>query len=133
MTLNWRHKTGLFLTLVAVGIGLFLDASAKQAVGITLLGIAFSWLIGSLTPRAFGVMFAILLCAVGLYVAADPIWSDWESVQKTASEYDLAIHELQSAVKQAGGTLVNTSRIVTIPESVKRWVRPEQKTQDSFT
>ena len=62
MKLNWRHKAGLFLTLVAVGCGLFLECSAKQAVGIALLGIAFAWLIGSLTPRTLMVTFAILIC-----------------------------------------------------------------------
>ena len=77
MKLNWRHKAGLFLTLVAVGCGLFLECSAKQAVGIALLGIAFAWLIGSLTPRAFSVTFAILICAVGLYVPVAPVWSDF--------------------------------------------------------
>lgn len=74
MKLNWRHKASLFLTLVAVGCGLFLESSAKQAAGIALVGIAFAWLIGSLTPRALVVTFAILICAVGLYVAVAPIW-----------------------------------------------------------
>lgn len=101
MTLNWRHKTGLFLTLVAEGCGLFLEVSAKQAVGITLLGIALSWLIGSLTPRTLGVAFAFLICAVGLYVGAAPVWSDWNSTQTSAAEYDLAISDLQLAIKNA--------------------------------
>ena len=47
MKLNWRHKAGLFPTLVAVGCGLFLESSAKQAVAIALLRISFAWLIGS--------------------------------------------------------------------------------------
>jgi len=41
MKLNSRHGAGLFLTLVAVGCGLFLECSAKQAIGIALLGTAF--------------------------------------------------------------------------------------------
>ena len=101
MTLNWRHKAGLFLTLVAVGCGLFLECSAKQAVGVALIGIAFTWLVGSLTPRTLVVTFEILLCAVGLYVATAPVWSDWNSTQRSVAEYDLAIADLQSAIKGA--------------------------------
>jgi hypothetical protein len=101
MTLNWRHKSGLFFTVVAVGIGLFLECSAKQAVGIALLGIAFAWLIGTLPTRALVATFAILLCAVGLYVGAAPVLSDRDSAQKSAAEYDVAIADLQSAVKGA--------------------------------
>jgi hypothetical protein len=89
MTLNWRHKAGLFLTLVAMGCGLFLELSTKQAVGIALLGIAFSWLIGSLPTLALATTFTILLCAFGLYVAVAPAWSDWNSTRKPIAEYDL--------------------------------------------
>jgi hypothetical protein len=101
MTLNWRHRAGLFFTLVAVGSALYLEVSAKQAVGIALLGIAFPWLVGNLTRRGFIAALGILLCAAGLCLAAAPVWSDWESVQKPASEYDLAVANLQSAVKTA--------------------------------
>lgn len=45
MTLNWRHRSGLFLTL--------------------------------------------MLCALGIYVAVRPVWSDWNSTQKSIAEYDL--------------------------------------------
>lgn len=73
MKLNWRHKAGLFLTGMALGCGLFLEVSAKQAAGIALIGFALSWLFGSLTPRTLGVAFAILICAVGLFVAVSPV------------------------------------------------------------
>jgi hypothetical protein len=124
MTLNWRHKAGLFLTVVAVGSGLYLELSVKQAVGIALIGVAFSWLIGSLTPRVLRVAFAILICAIGLNVGAAPVWSNWESIQTPASEYDLAIGELQSAVKSAA--CPTEGCIVTVPDSVQNWLRPGQ-------
>lgn len=181
MTLNWRHKAGLFLTLVAVGCGLFLDLSAKQAVGIALLGIAFSWLIGSLSARVLTAAFAIVLCGVGLYLAVYPVWSDRQSTTKSIVEYDVAMDDFQYAIKTApipippdatigkpsvdynalakkyGGTTDRNpdidwskystpathlaigvakgqeqTRTVTVPETVKRWVRPEQKTRNWF-
>lgn len=46
MQLNRRHKVGLFLTIVIVGTGLVLDAGAKESVGIGLLRLAATWLIG---------------------------------------------------------------------------------------
>lgn len=46
MQLNRRHKVGLFLTIVIVGTGLVLDAGAKESVGMGLLGLAATWLIG---------------------------------------------------------------------------------------
>ncbi len=47
MQLNRRHKVGLFLTIIIVGTGLVLDAGVKESVGIGLLGLAATWLIGS--------------------------------------------------------------------------------------
>jgi hypothetical protein len=121
MTLNWRRKAGLFLTLVAEGCGLSLDVSAKQAVGIGLLGIAFSWLVGSLTPRTLGVAFAVSVCALGLWVAISPVWSDWNYTQKSAAEYDVAISDLQAAVKNAGAipTKAAPTRTIPIPNGAK--------------
>jgi hypothetical protein len=151
MTLNWRHQASLFLTVVAVGMGLFLECSAKQAVGITLLGIAFSWLIGALSPRALVATFAILLCAVGLYVAVAPVWSDRNSVQRSAAEYDVAIADLQSEVSRidlSAGLVPKSGKVsipplppgfvldrpVTIPDSVQSWICPEQRSAgDWFT
>src|SRR5215472_11481060 len=101
MTLNWRYRVGLFLTGMAMGCGLFLEVSGKQAAGIALIGVALSWLIGSLTSSTLGVSLAISVCALGLYVAVSPVWSDWNSTQKSAAEYYVAIGELQAAVKTA--------------------------------
>ncbi len=50
MQLNRRHKAGLFLTVVAVGVSLLLDATAKVVVGIAFLSLAATWLIASI-PR----------------------------------------------------------------------------------
>jgi hypothetical protein len=45
--LNRRHKTALCATLVCVGLILLLGGGVRAAVGIGLLGIAFSWAFGS--------------------------------------------------------------------------------------
>ena len=46
-TLNRRHRAGLCATLVCVGLILLLGGGVRPAVGIGLLGIAFSWALGS--------------------------------------------------------------------------------------
>jgi hypothetical protein len=51
LQLNARHKVGVFLTIVVVGTGLLLDVSAKGAVGIGMLGLAATWLLGGLRLR----------------------------------------------------------------------------------
>jgi hypothetical protein len=45
--MNRRHKVGLFLTTVIIGAALLLDVSAKESVGIALLGLAATWLVGN--------------------------------------------------------------------------------------
>jgi hypothetical protein len=51
MQINRRHKVGLFLTTVIVGAALLLDVSAKESVGIALLGLAATWLVGNVRLR----------------------------------------------------------------------------------
>jgi hypothetical protein len=46
-TLNRRHKSALCATLICVGFILLLGGSVRAAVGITLLGVAFSWALGA--------------------------------------------------------------------------------------
>lgn len=55
--------------MIAAGISLILDATVKQTAGVVLLGLAASWLIGSLGAR--GLLFASSLAlASGLFSAA---------------------------------------------------------------
>jgi len=147
MIRNWRYRIGLFLTGMAVGCGLLLDVSLKQAFGIALIGVTLSWLIGDLAPRVLGFALAVVMCAVGLYLAASPVWSEWESAQKSAAEYDVAIDGLQTAVKNApildftkaepvhavdtpvhvvDPIPLSPTRIVKIPGSTLNWLRPEE-------
>jgi hypothetical protein len=51
MQLNRRHKVGLFITVVILGAGLLLDVSAKESVGIGLLGLAATWLVGNMNLK----------------------------------------------------------------------------------
>jgi hypothetical protein len=62
-TLNRRHKTALCATLICVGLILLLGVGIRAAVGVGLLGIAFSWALGSnyrLVHWLF-VVFGVLL------------------------------------------------------------------------
>jgi hypothetical protein len=112
--------------LVAVGSALYLEVSAKQAVGIALLGIAFSWLVGNLTRRGLSAAFGILLCASGFYVVGAPVWSDWNSVKKSAAEYDDAIAALQGEVKAVHPARLvgfdSDEQAVTIPYMIRNWL-----------
>jgi uncharacterized membrane protein YwaF len=55
MPFNRRHKAILFVTLVASGCALLLGAELKEALGSTMLGVAFAWAIGSDTAaRLYG-------------------------------------------------------------------------------
>jgi len=47
MVLNRRHKALLFITLVITGCSLLLGAELKGALGFLILGVAFSWAVGS--------------------------------------------------------------------------------------
>ena len=83
--------------------------------------------------RALSVAFAIGICAVGLYVAAAPVWSDWKSTRASAAEYEIGISDLQYAVKSTfrGANIADFpkgvvfTRFVTIPDSAKNWIRSE--------
>jgi ATP-dependent Zn protease len=59
MQLNRRHKVGLFLTIVIVGAGLLLDVSAKQSVGLALLSLATTWLVGNINLKSKNETFQV--------------------------------------------------------------------------
>jgi hypothetical protein len=141
--LNRRHRTGLFLVLVAAGVSLFLEASAKQTAGAVVLGIAAAWAFGSLGLRMLGLLSCTLVCAVGLGILGVPVWQDWNSYQTSVQDYDSAIAELRDTVANApvytiespdlapsrdlphGARIVSDStRTVEIPEAARKWMRP---------
>ena len=94
--LNRRHKAGLFLVLIAAGLSLLFEASAKQAAGITLLGIAIAWAVGSnsqLVHWVFAALGAVLMLA--------PLCYDWydhhgatKGYKSTVSAFERRIPEL---------------------------------------
>lgn len=99
MTLNRRHKAGLLLALTATGLSLFFELSVKQTAGIAVLGIAVAWFAGSIGIRALGLISAVVIAIFGLYVATAPLGHDWVSVKESATDYDLAIQALSTAVR----------------------------------
>ncbi len=101
LNLYRRHKAGLFLVLVATGLSLFFEASAKQTAGIVLLGVAATWLLGSLSLRTLGLASCSLACALGLFIAVFPLHQQWVSTIASAAEYDFALAEIRAAVARA--------------------------------
>jgi hypothetical protein len=63
----------LFFVLVATGIGLFLEASAKQTAGVVLLGLAATWFFGSVGLPTLRLVLSLTACFVGICLAAVPI------------------------------------------------------------
>src|SRR5208337_814724 len=99
--LNRRHKAGLFLVLVATGLSLFFEASAKQTAGIVLLGSAATWFFGSVRPRTLGlIILASTACCAGLYLML-PVWEEREFYYVQAAEYDQALLGIREAVAEA--------------------------------
>ena len=54
--LNRRHKTVLFITLVATGSALLAGASLGEGLGIFILGATFAWVIGSGSHLEFSIL-----------------------------------------------------------------------------
>lgn len=68
LMLNLRHKLALCATLVCVGLIVLLGAGTRAAIGIGILGVAFSWAFGSnyrLVHWLF-VVFGFLLLVPGI-------------------------------------------------------------------
>lgn len=100
-TLNRRHKAGLFLTLVAAGLCLFFEASAKQTAGIAVLGVAAAWFIGSVSVRTLAAILSTAAIIAGISLAAVPIWRDRDETQSSRREYDSAIYDVIAAIAKA--------------------------------
>jgi hypothetical protein len=101
VNINRRHKVGLFFVLVVAGLSLFWEASARQTEGIVLIGIAAAWAFGSVSLRALRIAVCCVICALGVYVAVQPIWSDRQSAQLAAQDYDLAVLQIRQAIARA--------------------------------
>lgn len=79
--LNRRHKAAVCATLVCLGLIVLKGGTVRDAVGIALLGTAFSWALGSnsrLVHWSFVVFGSLLL----LWAAADGI--DWHLQSRAA-------------------------------------------------
>lgn len=82
--LNRREKSGVFLVLVAVGSGLILNVSVKHAVGIALLGIAATLLVGGVGLRTLRFISAAA-CLAGLVILIAVGSSDWRAYREWTS------------------------------------------------
>jgi hypothetical protein len=114
-SLNRRHKAGLLLVLAAAGVSLLFEASAKQTAGVILLGLAATWLIGSLSVRTLWLSCSVSLCGVGLLAAGKPILDDWKGFQDWAHGYDRAVSDLRRAVAIARSAGSNQGGAASVP------------------
>lgn len=93
LRLNRRHKTALFLTLLAAGTSLLIGADVKQACGVALLGLAFAWALGS-NNRVVHALFI----AIGVLLAAGPLPLDWNTHQEQASSYQEQLADFERKI-----------------------------------
>lgn len=68
-SLNRRHRAGLCATLICVGLLVLLGGGTRLTAGIGLLGIAFSWALGS-NSRFVHWLFVVF----GLLLPIQPAW-----------------------------------------------------------
>jgi hypothetical protein len=99
--LNRRHKVGFFLVLVAAGISLLFEASAKQTAGVILLGVAATWLLGTVSVRLLWLLSSFFACLVGIIVGGKPVVDDWRSFQESVQSYDRAVADLREAMRKS--------------------------------
>lgn len=96
--MNRRHKVGLLLTLIAVGLCLLLDASLKQTAGVFVLSVAASLLIGGLKARTLQIIGCLTVSALGLLIIGARLLSWRGTTKQAAHEYDNAILDLNDAI-----------------------------------
>ncbi len=100
MLFNRRHKVGLLLVLAGSGLALIFDASAKQTLGLVLLGRACTWLLAALSLGTLRVMLCLLLVLIGFSLASVPVLKDWGSFRASLMDYDAAIAELRQGIAE---------------------------------
>lgn len=93
--LNRRHKTALFLTLLAAGTSLLMGADMKQAGGIVLLGVAFAWALGS-SNRIVHAMFI----TIGLFLVVAPFVFDWYAQRERAAAYQQEVADFEERIPE---------------------------------
>jgi hypothetical protein len=119
--LNQRHKAGLFLTLVAVGILQVAGLSLHATFGAILLGLAFSLALGS-NKRMVHVLFVIC----GLLLMAKPAVSVWKAHRERVS-----IQAAANPFAAYGGHAIDQQQDQQIkglpPGAIVRPIRPAQQ------
>ena len=83
LPVSFRHKVGIFITVMAVGIALLMEVSWKPIIGLLLLGAALTWAIG--TPhRPLRWVIAI----AGLGIMLFPLFQNVTERLRAKREHD---------------------------------------------
>jgi hypothetical protein len=120
ISLNRRQKTALCATLACVGLIVLLGGGLRQAVGISLLGIAFSWTFGS-NSRFIHWLFV----AFGLLLLIPSAWDGLSWVHQKPE-----VIKGQMAVVQTDNELIKNqeSLLAETPPGIER-----AKTQEELS
>jgi hypothetical protein len=86
MSLNGRHKIGLFITATAAGISLLAGSSLREAAGVVVIGLALAWALGA-SNRALHACLA----TAGLILLLEPLVAAIIGHLEERAEYNRAV------------------------------------------
>jgi hypothetical protein len=119
--LNRRNKAGLFLTVVATAACLIAGVAWKESVGVALLGLALTWLIGAIRPMHLCWVASV----AGLLLASGSVGWQYDLERKTYGYWRSAYDSLPDTAKYAARD-PKTGQNEYWDEIQQRWLRLDQ-------
>ena len=122
ITLNNRHKAGLFLTTVVAGLCLILGGTVRETIGALIIGLALTWAFGStnkvlrISIGAIGVLIFIVPFVAALIDHHDAVRSYENSLKSFRSklpDYAKAHPDLAVGLRLPPGYTINLQPATT--------------------
>jgi hypothetical protein len=91
ITLNNRHKAGLFLTTVVAGLCLILGETVRETIGAIIIGCALTWAFGSTSK-----MLRISIGAIGFLILSVPFFAALIDHHDAVKSYEKSLESFRS-------------------------------------
>ncbi len=95
ITLNNRHKTGLFLTTLIAGLSLIMGETFRETLGVVIIGCALTWAYGS-TSR----MLRYCIGSLGILVFLTPLIAGGLDHHTAIKDYEQSLDTFKSELPQ---------------------------------